>query len=166
MHNFFLFSNIFFSALIGSIIFFMPTTDFYTRHYLTAMTILWASTFSMGVLFFPKLYRFIRTNGCKEEKKEYYDEEKVTMNHVLAALDDDSSKCTLICGQDGTFLLDSYTVKSYPPPISCFVLTHTLLGIIASTACLSLFSLFGKMANAIYYFLSASSLFCISLRRP
>ncbi|CAO3634209.1 unnamed protein product [Mucor hiemalis] len=156
--------NIFFSALIGSIIFFMPTTDFYTRHYLTAMTILWASTFSMGVLFFPKLYRFIRTNGCKEEKKEYYDEEKVTMNHVLAALDDDSSKCTLICGQDGTFLLDSYTVKSYPPPISCFVLTHTLLGIIASTACLSLFSLFGKMANAIYYFLSASTLFCISLR--
>lgn len=93
----------------------MPTTDFYTRHYLTAMTILWASTFSMGVLFFPKLYRFLR-NGCnKKEEKNEFDEERVTMNHVLAALDNDDSqsKCTLICEQDGTFLLDSYTVKSY-----------------------------------------------------
>ncbi|KAI8376579.1 uncharacterized protein BYT42DRAFT_534211 [Radiomyces spectabilis] len=50
--------NIFFSALIGFIIFFMPTSDYYTRHYLTAMMIVWATTFSLLALFVPKLHQF------------------------------------------------------------------------------------------------------------
>lgn len=53
-------SNIFFSALIGFVIYSVPTTDYYTRHYLTATTVLWATTFSMIVLFFPKLLLFFK----------------------------------------------------------------------------------------------------------
>lgn len=36
----------------------MPTTDFYTRHYLTATMIVWATTFSLLALFIPKLHAF------------------------------------------------------------------------------------------------------------
>lgn len=50
--------NIFFSVLIGFIIFFVPTTDYYTRHYLTATMIVWATTFSLLTLFVPKLHAF------------------------------------------------------------------------------------------------------------
>ncbi|KAI8640133.1 hypothetical protein BD408DRAFT_445423 [Parasitella parasitica] len=50
--------NIFFSVLIGFIIFFVPTTDYYTRHYLTATMIVWATTFSLLTLFLPKLHSF------------------------------------------------------------------------------------------------------------
>jgi hypothetical protein len=50
--------NIFFSVLIGFIIFFVPTTDYYTRHYLTATMIVWATTFSLLTLFIPKLHAF------------------------------------------------------------------------------------------------------------
>lgn len=51
-------SNIFFSVIIGFIIFFVPTTDYYTRHYLTATMIVWATTFSLLTLFLPKLHAF------------------------------------------------------------------------------------------------------------
>lgn len=51
-------SNIFFSALIGFVIFSVPATDYYTRHYLTATTVTWATTFSLLVLFLPKLHVF------------------------------------------------------------------------------------------------------------
>ncbi|KAI8979829.1 hypothetical protein BDF20DRAFT_871929 [Mycotypha africana] len=58
-------SNIFFSVLIGFIIFFVPTTDYYTRHYLTATMIVWATTFSLLVLFVPKLHIFF-SNSKKD----------------------------------------------------------------------------------------------------
>ncbi|KAI8989373.1 hypothetical protein BDB01DRAFT_537810 [Pilobolus umbonatus] len=50
--------NIFFSALIGFIIFCVPSADYYTRHYLTATLIVWATTFSLLALFLPKLHEF------------------------------------------------------------------------------------------------------------
>ncbi|KAI9018771.1 hypothetical protein CLU79DRAFT_288624, partial [Phycomyces nitens] len=50
--------NIFFSALIGFIIYYMPATDYFARHYLTATMIVWASTFSLFALFIPKLLKF------------------------------------------------------------------------------------------------------------
>ncbi|KAI7872294.1 7 transmembrane sweet-taste receptor of 3 GCPR-domain-containing protein [Spinellus fusiger] len=53
--------NIFFSGLIGFIIYYLPTTDYFTRHYLTATMIVWSSTFSLLTLFVPKLYRFFFT---------------------------------------------------------------------------------------------------------
>lgn len=39
-------------------IFSVPATDYYTRHYLTATTVTWATTFSLLVLFLPKLHVF------------------------------------------------------------------------------------------------------------
>jgi hypothetical protein len=36
----------------------VPTTDYYTRHYLTATMIVWATTFSLLTLFLPKLHAF------------------------------------------------------------------------------------------------------------
>ncbi|EPB87172.1 hypothetical protein HMPREF1544_05997 [Mucor circinelloides 1006PhL] len=90
--------NIFFSALIGFIIFFMPTTDFYTRYYLTSMTILWASTFSLCVLFFPKIFKILspkqaqavspntekRDDHPDDEKTLYDDQQLLTMNRMIA----------------------------------------------------------------------------------
>ncbi|KAI8982158.1 hypothetical protein BDF20DRAFT_865263, partial [Mycotypha africana] len=67
--------NVFFSAMIGFIIFFMPTNDFYTRHYVTAMTILWATTFSMIILFFPKIYKLLKSykdNSSQNNKVHQY----------------------------------------------------------------------------------------------
>lgn len=117
----FLFSNIFFSALIGFIIFFMPTADYYTRHYLTAMTILWSSTFSMSVLFFPKVYKLF---VVAKEEDMLYDEPK-SMDHVLDILGDNSS--TVYSSKQGTFLLDKYQVNtppnSYLSHLACFILT-------------------------------------------
>ncbi|ORZ05092.1 hypothetical protein BCR42DRAFT_183077 [Absidia repens] len=51
----YVFSNIFFSALIGGMVFFLPTAGFYTQHYLTASLIVWATTFCLFTLFLPKL---------------------------------------------------------------------------------------------------------------
>ncbi|KAK4519569.1 Ribonucleoside-diphosphate reductase large subunit [Mucor velutinosus] len=87
--------NIFFSALIGFIIFFMPTTDFYTRYYLTAMTILWASTFSLCVLFFPKIFKVLfpkkalvlpttEKRDGHDEKTLYDEKQLLTMNRMTA----------------------------------------------------------------------------------
>ncbi|KAI8373243.1 uncharacterized protein BYT42DRAFT_536616 [Radiomyces spectabilis] len=46
--------NIFFSALIGFTIYCVPTADSYTRAFLTEITIVWATTFSLLMLFLPK----------------------------------------------------------------------------------------------------------------
>ncbi|KAI8145338.1 periplasmic binding protein-like I [Fennellomyces sp. T-0311] len=59
--------NIFFSSLIGFVIFSIPTTDYYTRHYLTMTTIVWAITFSMLVLFLPKLHTFFFRKGRNDQ---------------------------------------------------------------------------------------------------
>ncbi|KAI9272943.1 hypothetical protein BDA99DRAFT_432499, partial [Phascolomyces articulosus] len=59
--------NILFSSVIGFVIFSVPTTDYYTRHYLTLTVVVWAVTFSMLVLFLPKLHTFFFKKG--ENKK-------------------------------------------------------------------------------------------------
>lgn len=53
-------SNIFFSALIGVVVFFLPTTDYYTQHYLTATMIVWATTFCLFALFLPKFLQLYK----------------------------------------------------------------------------------------------------------
>ncbi|KAI9313079.1 7 transmembrane sweet-taste receptor of 3 GCPR-domain-containing protein [Dichotomocladium elegans] len=58
--------NIFFSALIGFIIYSVPTADYFTHHYLTAFIVLWATTFTMLILFVPKLHCFF----FREESSE------------------------------------------------------------------------------------------------
>ncbi|KAI8097086.1 uncharacterized protein BX664DRAFT_256966, partial [Halteromyces radiatus] len=55
--------NIFFCALIGTIVFFLPTADYYTQHYLTATMIVWATTFCLFILFLPKFVQFRRKSS-------------------------------------------------------------------------------------------------------
>ncbi|ORX61728.1 hypothetical protein DM01DRAFT_1128526 [Hesseltinella vesiculosa] len=60
--------NIFFSALIGAVVFFLPATDFYTQHYLTATMIVWATTFCLFALFLPKFAQFVK--DCKSRRNK------------------------------------------------------------------------------------------------
>ncbi|KAI8984558.1 hypothetical protein BDF20DRAFT_802565, partial [Mycotypha africana] len=52
--------NILFSALIGFAVMVNPLADFYTKYYIEAIAILWATTFSLLILFLPKLQAFYR----------------------------------------------------------------------------------------------------------
>ncbi|KAI8343029.1 7 transmembrane sweet-taste receptor of 3 GCPR-domain-containing protein [Chlamydoabsidia padenii] len=58
--------NVFFSALIGGIVFFLPSIDYYTQHYLTATMIVWATTFCLFALFLPKFIQL-----CKPGQNGY-----------------------------------------------------------------------------------------------
>lgn len=49
--------------MVGFVVFSVPTTDYYTRHYLTLTIVVWAITFSMVVLFLPKLHTFFFRKG-------------------------------------------------------------------------------------------------------
>jgi hypothetical protein len=71
----------------------MPTKDYYTRYYLSAMTILWASTFSMSVLFFPKVYKLFYSKLFKQVHKQDEEDDLFhkldnveSIHHVLATL--------------------------------------------------------------------------------
>ncbi|GAA5816783.1 hypothetical protein MFLAVUS_010316 [Mucor flavus] len=89
----------------------MPTADYYTRHYLTAMTILWSSTFSMSVLFFPKVYKLFVVVAKDEDMLR---DEPKSIDHVLDILGENSG--TVYSGKQGTFLLDRYQKKRDTSP--------------------------------------------------
>lgn len=78
------------------------------------MTILWACTFSMGVLFFPKVYTLLYTKLLNKEPTATKEEEEKlnSMKYVMAALDVESIHKTnsTLWNQDGSFLLDTYQV--------------------------------------------------------
>ncbi|CAO3612776.1 unnamed protein product [Cunninghamella blakesleeana] len=52
--------NICLSALIGTIIYFLPSVDFYTSLYITASVIVWSTSFSFIALFSPKIVALFR----------------------------------------------------------------------------------------------------------
>ncbi|ORY91838.1 7 transmembrane sweet-taste receptor of 3 GCPR-domain-containing protein [Syncephalastrum racemosum] len=87
--------NIFFSALIGFVIYSVPTMDYYTRHYLTGFTVVWATTFSMLILFLPKMHAFFfgkdkSSGGGKHsdltdrETTTFTHQELISLNHMIA----------------------------------------------------------------------------------
>jgi hypothetical protein len=49
-----------FAGLIGFIVFFLPTAGYITRYYVTVITILWGTTFSLYTLFLPKMWNFFK----------------------------------------------------------------------------------------------------------
>ncbi|ORX62313.1 hypothetical protein DM01DRAFT_263868 [Hesseltinella vesiculosa] len=64
--------NILFSALVGYSGVVNPMAGFYTRFYMGSISVLWATTFSLLVLFIPKFYVFYqqrsaRTTTCPNE---------------------------------------------------------------------------------------------------
>lgn len=60
-------SNIVLSALIGTIIFFLPSVDYYTRHYITASMIVWSTSFCFFALFSPKIINFFWHSNHRKE---------------------------------------------------------------------------------------------------
>lgn len=64
------FSNILFSAIVGFTAIVNPLANYLLRHYAIAVATLWANSFSVAVLFIPKLYIFFK------QKKEIQDEQK------------------------------------------------------------------------------------------
>lgn len=100
----FLISNILFAGLIGFIVFFLPTADFSTRYYVTAITILWGTTFSLYILFLPKVWSFFRhredpnynsqtnSSGGSSRRKDGYTEDDWKRTHAnLSAFQSDHS---------------------------------------------------------------------------
>ncbi|KAI8985942.1 hypothetical protein BDB01DRAFT_720783, partial [Pilobolus umbonatus] len=70
--------NILFSALVGFAAAVNPLADFYTKYYIDVISILWATTFSLLILFLPKLQAFYRFRV--REKSELDKEDKLTAN--------------------------------------------------------------------------------------
>lgn len=63
-------SNILFSALVGFAVLVNPMADFYTKYYITVITILWATTFSLLVLFLPKVHAFWQQRRKEQRQKD------------------------------------------------------------------------------------------------
>ncbi|CDS09047.1 hypothetical protein LRAMOSA10407 [Lichtheimia ramosa] len=59
--------NILFSALVGFAVMINPMADFYTTYYITIITILWATTFSLLALFLPKIHAFFKQMRKKQQ---------------------------------------------------------------------------------------------------
>ncbi|KAI9300679.1 hypothetical protein BJ944DRAFT_145921, partial [Cunninghamella echinulata] len=60
--------NILFSSIVGFIILVNPIADYYTKYYINVITILWATTFSLFILFLPKIQAFLLIK--KKEQKD------------------------------------------------------------------------------------------------
>ncbi|KAG1047499.1 hypothetical protein G6F43_010054 [Rhizopus delemar] len=67
--------NILFSALVGFAVIVNPLADFYTKYYIIVIAILWATTFSLLILFFPKVQAFYQYK-LKERRQRRQLEEK------------------------------------------------------------------------------------------
>ncbi|CAO3633113.1 unnamed protein product [Cunninghamella blakesleeana] len=61
--------NILFSSIIGLIIFANPTADYYTKYYINVVTILWATTFSLFILYLPKIQAFLQIKRKEEQEQ-------------------------------------------------------------------------------------------------
>jgi hypothetical protein len=66
----FLHSNILFSALVGFSVVVNPLADFYTKYYIDVIAILWATTFSLLILFLPKVQAFYRSRRKEKDKMD------------------------------------------------------------------------------------------------
>ncbi|KAI9006670.1 hypothetical protein CLU79DRAFT_712508 [Phycomyces nitens] len=73
--------NILFSALVGFAVGLNTMADFFTRYYITVITILWATTFSLLILFVPKLQAFYRQR--KKERQAATNEAKETQQRNI-----------------------------------------------------------------------------------
>ncbi|KAI9300663.1 hypothetical protein BJ944DRAFT_272660 [Cunninghamella echinulata] len=94
--------NIVLSALIGTIIFFLPSVDYYTRHYITASMIVWSTSFCFFALFSPKIINFFwhsnhrkdhqhNTNNSKNKVSDISGSGKEYSNYYSRSHHDNSS---------------------------------------------------------------------------
>ncbi|CAO3599299.1 unnamed protein product [Absidia cylindrospora] len=52
--------NIFFSSIVGIAVLVNPMADYYTKYYISVIIVLWSTTFSLLILFLPKLQVFVK----------------------------------------------------------------------------------------------------------
>lgn len=84
-----MFSNILFSALVGFAVIVNPLADFYTKYYIAVISMLWANTFSLLILFFPKIQAFYQYKLKEKRKRE--SEEKREQKSIFSFLQPDES---------------------------------------------------------------------------
>lgn len=95
------YSNIMFSAMIGFIVTVNTMLDFFTRFYITVVTILWGCSVSFLILFLPKLHEFFR-------------HQKITNQHISPAgsSSSDAAETKQSNGQNGYSMFASSAVTS------------------------------------------------------
>ncbi|KAI8644802.1 hypothetical protein BD408DRAFT_430233, partial [Parasitella parasitica] len=76
--------NILFSALVGFAVIVNPLADFYTKYYIEVISVLWATSFSLLILFLPKLQAFYRFK-IKERKEELEKMQQEKSHHSAAS---------------------------------------------------------------------------------
>ncbi|RCH82206.1 hypothetical protein CU097_002060, partial [Rhizopus azygosporus] len=81
--------NILFSALVGFAVIVNPLADFYTKYYIAVISMLWANTFSLLILFFPKIQAFYQYKLKEKRKRE--SEEKREQKSIFSFLQPDES---------------------------------------------------------------------------
>ncbi|KAI8083134.1 7 transmembrane sweet-taste receptor of 3 GCPR-domain-containing protein [Halteromyces radiatus] len=74
--------NILFSAIVGFVVLVNPMADYYTKYYISVVTVLWATTFSLLILFLPKLQAFIQQ---RRQEKDKENEKLSVASHLIAA---------------------------------------------------------------------------------
>ncbi|SAM05514.1 hypothetical protein [Absidia glauca] len=75
--------NIFFSALVAFAVLVNAMADYYTKYYISIVTVLWATTFSLLILFLPKLQAFIQQQRELKAKKDT--SEKISASQLVMA---------------------------------------------------------------------------------
>lgn len=64
--------------MVGFAVIVNPLADFYTKYYIDVISILWATTFSLLILFLPKLQAFYRFKMKEKREAEQQQQEKST----------------------------------------------------------------------------------------
>lgn len=63
-----------------------PLADFYTKYYIDAISILWAATFSLLILFLPKLQAFYRFKMKEQREEQQQEKSSNTRKSVFSFL--------------------------------------------------------------------------------
>jgi hypothetical protein len=116
------FSNIMFSAMIGFIVTVNPMLDYFTRFYITVVTILWGCSVSFLILFLPKLHEFF-----KRKRNHHHHHQSPTGS----SSDEETKQCPglfpnsavtsgfqLHSGTDGELISLDQILASDPPTLS------------------------------------------------
>ncbi|KAG1121370.1 hypothetical protein G6F42_012496 [Rhizopus arrhizus] len=108
--------NILFSALVGFTAMINPLANYYLKFYSVAVAILWATTFSLAVLFIPKVYVFYKQWRKTVAASETLDEPTSFSPTTTACYEDDD--VTLYSFLKSTTKKSSKDPLPLPSPVS------------------------------------------------
>ncbi|KAL7317119.1 hypothetical protein PS15m_003516 [Mucor circinelloides] len=110
--------NILFSALVGFTTMINPLANYYLKFYSVAVTILWATTFSLAVLFIPKVYIFYKQWRKTVAASETLEEPVSFSPTTTACYEDDIDDVTLYSFLKSTTKKSSKDPLPLPSPVS------------------------------------------------